>query len=318
MKGEASILLVALALAVAGGCGGRPDGAPAASPAATEMIGVFVTIPPLAGLVERVGGEHVTAHVLVPPGRCPHTFEPTPRQIVELGRSRLYCTIGLPLEERIRGKVEGAGRGLRVVDISVGIKRRRMAVNHDHEPAAGSAGHEKASGHDEGADPHIWLSPPLIKILARNLAGALSDADPAHAQDYESNLAALLSDIDEVHARLTAALSPYRGRSFYVFHPAFGYFGDAYGLRQEAVEVEGKSPSARDLTRLVNRARAEKVRVVFVQPQFDPRSARTVAASIGGAVVPLDPLARDVLKNLQAMAGQVERALKPQPRVRGG
>jgi len=317
MKRDVPMLVVALALAAlaalaaAGGCGGKPEGAPAASPAAAETIGVFVTIPPLAGLVERIGGEHVTAHVLVPPGRSPHTFEPTPRQIVEIGRSRLYCTIGLPLEDRIRGKLEGAGRGLRVVDISVGIKRRRMATHHDHEPAAGGAGHERTASHDEGADPHIWLSPPLIKVLARNLAAALSDVDLPRAPDYAANLAVLLSDIDGVHARLTAALAAYRGRSFYVFHPAFGYFGDAYGLRQEAVEVEGKSPSARQITRLVRRACAEKVKIIFVQPQFDPRSARAVAASIGGAVVPLDPLARDVLKNLQAMAVQVERALKP-------
>lgn len=312
MKPDVPMLVVALglALAAAGGCGGKPEGSPAASPAAAATVGVFVTIPPLAGLVERVGGEHVTAHVLVPPGRSPHTFEPTPRQIVELGRARLYCTIGLPLEERIRKKLEGAGRGLRVVDVSTGIKRRRMAVHHDQEHAEGGAAREEATGRDEGADPHIWLSPTLIKILARNLAGALSDVDPARARDYEANLAAFLSEVDDVHARLSAALAPYRGRSFYVFHPAFGYFGDAYGLRQEPVEVEGKSPSARQITRLVSRARAEKVRIIFVQPQFDPRSARAVAASIGGAVVPLDPLARDVLKNLQAMAGQVERALK--------
>ncbi len=319
MKRDASILLVVLALAVAGGCGGGRNDAPA-SPSATETIGVFVTIPPLAGLVERVGGEHVTAHVLVPPGRSSHTFEPTPGQIVELGRSRLYCTIGLPLEERIGRFFESAEgaesekskrNGLRVVDISTGVKRRRLAGDHDYEHAAGDTVYERALGHGEGADPHIWLSPPLIKILARNLSATLSEIDPARARDYAANLAALISDIDQVHARLTAVLAPYGGRSFYVFHPAFGYFGDAYGLRQEAIEAEGKSPSAREITRLVERARAENVRIIFVQPQFDPKGARAVAASIGGAVVPLDPLARDVLENLQTMAVQVERALKP-------
>ncbi|MFH1742105.1 MAG: zinc ABC transporter substrate-binding protein, partial [bacterium] len=108
----------------------------------------------------------------------------------------------------------------------------------------------------------------------------------------------------------TDLLKPYRGESFYVFHPAFGYFGDAYGLKQEAVELEGKAPTPRQLSTLIKKARTENVRIIFVQPQFDKKSAEAVSNSIDGAVVPMDPLAKDVLKNLEEMAMKVGKALK--------
>jgi zinc transport system substrate-binding protein len=94
-----------------------------------------------------------------------------------------------------------------------------------------------------------------------------------------------------------------------VYHPAFGYFADAYGLKQVPVEVEGKEPSARQLAAFIERAKAAGAKVIFVQPQFSTKSAEAVARSIGGAVVPMDPLATDYLANLERTAEKTAEAL---------
>jgi len=266
---------------------------------------VVVSIPPQAYFVERVGGEYVKVQVLVGPGQSPHTFEPTPRQATGLARAHLYFTIGVPFEERLLEKITASGGGVRVVDTCKGIKLRSMSAD---EPVHHEGEHEHESGAGR-PDPHTWLSPRLAKIQAANICEGLMAVDPRHAATYERNLKALQADLDEVDARIAEALAPLKGRKFFVFHPAFGYFADAYGLKQVPVEIEGKSPGARQLAVLIEKARQEGVRVIFVQPQFSPRGAQAVAEAIGGAVVPIDPLARDYLKNLEHIAQQIKRAL---------
>ena len=101
-----------------------------------------------------------------------------------------------------------------------------------------------------------------------------------------------------------------------VFHPAFGYFADAYGLTQFPVEIEGKNPDAKSLANLIRTAKDKDIRVILVQPQFSPKRAEAIAEEIGGAVVPMDPLARDYIANLLDMAAKIESALgsRPEPR----
>ncbi|NLJ26506.1 MAG: zinc ABC transporter solute-binding protein, partial [Deltaproteobacteria bacterium] len=97
---------------------------------------------------------------------------------------------------------------------------------------------------------------------------------------------------------------------FMVFHPAWGYFANAYGLKQIPIEVEGKEPKAADLKRLIEYAQAQKVKTIFVQPQYSDAIARTIAASIGATVVPADPLAPDWAANLLQMGEKFKAALK--------
>jgi zinc transport system substrate-binding protein len=261
---------------------------------ATGRIPVFAGIPPLAWLVERIGGSHVEVGVLLQPGRDPHIFEPTPRQVMALGRARLFFKLGMPFENELVQRIAAHHAGLTVVDASRGIVKR-AATDEDE---AGQA------------DPHVWLAPPLMRIMAGNVAEALTRADPDHAADYGRRAAAVAAELDALDARITRRLAPFRGQRFYVFHPAFGYFADTYGLVQESVEIEGKSPTPRQLQALVRQARADGVRIIFLQPQFDPRAAEAVARAIGGSVVPMDSLARDVPRNLDDVAEKIAAALK--------
>lgn len=146
------------------------------------------------------------------------------------------------------------------------------------------------------------------------MATALSQEDPGHRDAYAKNLARLSQRLGGLDKTITARLAPYSGESFFVFHPAFGYFAHAYHLHQVAVETGGKSPTPRQLSVLIGKARAEKVKVIFVQPQFDPRSVEVVAQAIGGQVITLDPLGEDVAANLKRMADKIGEALKGQER----
>lgn len=258
-----------------------------------QKIKVFVSILPQACFVERIGGPYVEIGVLVGPGQSPATYEPTPKQMAMLARSRLYFLIGTPFEKTFVPKALDTFKTLKLIDTRKGIKLRYF----------------KRSSCERVPDPHIWLDPKLVKIQAENICEGLIYTDPAHAKAYKDNLRAFCADLDGVDAKISTTLAPLKGGRFYVFHPAFGYFGDSYGLTQVAVEIEGKSPSAKQLANLIKRAKKDNVKVIFVQPQFAKKDARVVAAAIGGAVVPMNPLARDYLKNLEHMAAAIRDAL---------
>ncbi|MBI5248767.1 MAG: zinc ABC transporter substrate-binding protein [Desulfomonile tiedjei] len=279
-------------------------------------IKAFVSILPMTYFVERVGGPNVEVNVLVGPGQDPHTFEPTPKLMAKLADSQILFKIGFPFEETIIKKVGSTFKNLQVIDLQQGIKLRAMTeeeveaeeAEHGHEHSKDGEKHEHS--HEAGdMDQHTWLDPRLAKIQARTIADTLIRIDPGRKDQYEKNLKDLQTDLDAIHEQLTKSLAPVKGKSFFVFHPAYGYFGDAYGLKQIAVQLGGKEPTARQLARLIELAKEAGVRVIFVQPQFSQKSAEALSKAIGGAVVPLDDLAPDYLKNLKEMAAKLDSAL---------
>ena len=238
---------------------------------ASRPLKTFAGIAPVAYLVERIGGPYVRVEVLVQAGKDPHVFEPTPRQVIELSQARLFFRVGLPFEDRLIEHIAGGPAQFTVIDTAAGIPRRA------------------SSDEDEGeTDPRMsWLSPLLLKTIATNVAAALCQADPRHESVYQANLKTLHAELDALHRRIARSLRPYRGQVFYVFHPAFGYFADTYGLRQESVEVEGKLPTPRQVFGLITMARDDHVKIIFLQPQFDQQIAASIAQAIGGAVMPM-------------------------------
>jgi len=272
----------------------------AAEASSTDRITAFVSILPQAYFVERVGGEFVEVQVLVPSGQSPATFEPTPRQMAAMSLAEIYFRVGMPFEKQLVAKLAAANPRLKIVNTDSGIDLLPSAVHDEHD------------GHDYHSelDPHIWLDPDLVHIQAQNIARALTELDSAHGLEFEKNLHVFQADLRRVDSVISAVLAPLAGRTFFVFHPAYGYFGAAYGLKQKAVEMGGKEPSAKQLAQLIEQAKAEGVRVIFVQPQFSRASAETVARAIGGAVVALDPLAGNYLENLETMAEEIRRALE--------
>lgn len=285
---------------------------------ADEKIKTYVTIVPQKYLVERIGGDLVTVDVLVQPGQSPHSYSPSPRQVLALDRADLYFQVGLSLEKQVLEKVRSRGDKPALIDTTKGINYRHMT------PAETRGGAHRAASNDHvhlpdgsccpseaGApDPHVWLCPKNAQVMAQHIFEALVERSPKHALEFGENYEKLVRDLKAVDAELKEQLAPLKGRSFYVFHPAYGYLGDAYGLKQVAVEVEGKEPSPKQLAALIRRARSENVKVIFVQPQFSDSSAKLLAREIGGTVVALDPLAYDYIDNLRKKAVEIRRGLE--------
>lgn len=289
--------------------------------AADAPLQISVSIPPQKYFVERIGGDLVRTTVMVPPGADPHTYEPKPSQLRGLSGSRIYFSIGAPFEDAWLARiVAAAGPSLSVVPMHKGVTLLPAAAplhNDEAEHAEGKEHHEDhhahadGHGHDHGTtDPHVWLSPMLVRHMSLAIRDALAKADPAHAATYRANYDRFAADIDAMDkkfADLFAAL-PQDRRRFLVFHPSWNYFAHNYGLTELSIEVEGREPSPRQLRAIIDLARRERITTIFVQPQFSRRAAQTIATEIGARLVDADPLAEDWAANLERTAKALAQA----------
>lgn len=262
-----------------------------------ERMVVFVSVVPQKYFVDRVGGEFVDVRVMVEAGDSPATYEPKPSQMAALSEAKIYYSIGVPFETVWLEKITSMNKSMVIVDTASGIERLPIMEEQSQENNEGETDHE------EGAlDPHIWLSPSLVKIQARNIFLALVDADPEHAKEYEINLNAFLADIESLEEELNLTLSDLETRKFMVFHPSWGYFARDFDLEQIAIEVGGTEPSAEEMVELIEKAQEEDIHVIFAQPEFSQQDAETIANAIDGEVVLISPLAYDWLENLRGVA----------------
>lgn len=275
-----------------------------ASNADSRVLAV-VSILPQKQIVERVGGDAVRVEVLVRPGQSPHTYEPTPQQMAALGRAAVFFSIGADFEPALVPKLRRAHPKLRIVDTRQGIALQPMAAHDHHHHGHGQHKHAKGA-----PDPHIWTSPPLVKQQAATIRDALAELRPEARAQFEASYARYAEELDALDAEVRQMLSGKKERRFMVYHPAWGYFASTYGLEQVPIEIEGKEPGPKTLARIVARARAEGVRVIFVQKQFSRTAAEALARDIGGEVVELDPLAEDFISNTRLVAQALARALR--------
>lgn len=264
-------------------------------------IEVFASILPQKYFIERVGGERVAVSVMVGPGQSPATYEPTPRQMSQLSQARLYFRIGVAFEEAWLDRISVASPQMKMIDTRRGIPLREIESARQEEAAAAGGGIK---------DPHVWTSPLLVKIMAGHIRHALMATDPTHRDDYEKNYAVFAAELDQLDQWIRHLFQNIGSRSFMVFHPSWGYFADAYGLKQIAIESAGREPGPRTLSSLIEQGRKEQVKVIFVQQQFSRRTAETVAQAIGATVVVIDPLAEDYLDNLRHIAQAFAAAMQ--------
>jgi zinc transport system substrate-binding protein len=287
---------------------------------AAQRLTVFVSIAPQKYFVQQIGKDLVDVGVMVSPGADPHTYEPKPQKMVAISRAKLYFAIGIGFEKANLSKIVSSNPQLKIVHTDRGIKKIPMAAHHHHDH--GDEHHEEADLHEksdavheddrhdhEGLDPHIWLSPPLVKMQAHTIMNALAKVDPAHRAEYEANYQQFVRQIDRLDNELKTIFAGKQGLRFMVFHPSWGYFARAYGLKQVPIEIEGKDPKPARLKELIEHAREDDIRVIFVQPQFSTRSAELIAKEINGQVAFADPLAEEWLANLRKVADRFKAAL---------
>ncbi len=298
---------------------------------------VYVPVLPYEWLFERVGGEWIEVHTIVGEGDDCHDYSPSPKQLTRLSDANLIFSGDLGFEGNFFVKT-GDGisapkeisllEGLELLEGSCEICEEEHGhaedehANHkDHQGKEVAAKTEEKHDHHEEEhdervhhdhdhgelkDPHVWLSPRLLSQQAVRVAAILKEHTQGEADaEIDANLKALLADLKAIDTELTEALDPIEGETFYVYHGAFAYFAEAYGLTQKAIETTGRRPSPRQIGEIAKQAKEDGVKLIFVQPQFDQSSAASLAATIGGDVAELDPLEKDVLANLRKIANLI-------------
>lgn len=292
-----------------------------AQPAQPEEETLYVSILPLKSIVGGIVGDDFDVRVLVPAGASPETFEPTPRQFVDLNRARLIFNVGLiDFETTLLGKIEARDK---VVDLSRGIDLIAGSCSHAHdkvarahEPhAAATPGERQLAGrnaaatpapqahghtHAHGIDPHIWTSPRALQRMAANAYEAIHALWPDSVK-YTENHARLQEQLAALDARTAGKIAASGVRYFIVYHPALTYYARDYGLQQVAIEDDGKEPSARALARLIEQARRDSVRTIFYQSQFPASAVEVIARDIEAQSVAIDPLKEDVIANIDSL-----------------
>jgi len=268
----------------------QPAVTPSAQPAATpsgQRVVVVTSLPIFATMVEAVGGDLVSVSAVLPPGTDPHTYQPAPRDVAKLAQAALVVYNGGDLDPWMERQLEAVGSRARVVALSAGLEPPPgIEAGHDHE-------HEGTpeAEHEQGVNPHFWLDPDFGIVYVERIAEALAEVDPAHAETYRANAERYSQEIrtfDEWAKGQIATIPPER-RKLVTFHDAFPYFAAHYGLELVGVVIlsPGREPSPQEVAQLVERIRQEGVPAIFVEPQFNPKLAQTIAQEAGVRVLEL-------------------------------
>jgi zinc transport system substrate-binding protein len=257
---------------------------------------IVVSILPQKIFVDKIGGDKVETSIMVKAGASPHNYSPKPSQMRKISKADIYFTIGVEFEEIWLTKFTNQNRELVVVDSTKGIKKNKTIDHHkEHHPSK--------------LDPHIWVNPINVKIIAQNITNALISEDSNNSNYYKNNLKTFLIELDALDLEIKNILEKTaKNSAFMVFHPSWGYFAKQYSLRQIAVEAEGKEPKMRALVKLMKKAKEEKIKAIFTQPEFSDKSAQILAKNLNIRVIKASPLAEnwsETLTNLaKAIAGK--------------
>jgi zinc transport system substrate-binding protein len=242
---------------------------------------ITVSIAPFKYFVQAIGGDDYTINIMVSAGSNPHIYEPYPKQVFSLRKSVAYVSNGyLGFEMTWLDRFYDTNRQMKKLSLSRNIEP--LGSRHNH-----------LGGNAEGADPHYWVSPKCAMIMATSVRDFLCELNPGHMNMYEENYQNLLSGIRELDQKAINLFSDVKGKSFMIFHPNLGYIARDYGLEEISVEYEGKEPPPSRMKELIDRARVEGIKTIFVQREYDTKNARAIAHEIGARVQIIDPLSED-------------------------
>jgi len=282
-------LAVALVVMGLSGCSANPPSAGQSS-----QIPISVSIEPQKYFVEKIGGDNVAVNVMISPGVDPHTYEPKPEQLKQLSKTQAYFTVGVSLEDAWKDRLQSVNPKMLVVDTSKGVEKLPLE-EHEHEHGS--------------LDPHIWLSPKRVKLQAETIYQTLVQIDPQNQAKYQANLEGFVQEIKTLDQDIQENLKNVKSRKFIVFHPEWGYFAKDYGLEMVSIEVEGNEPSASELAALIKSAKAEKIKVIFAQPEFSTKSSETIAKEIDGQVMTISAFSPDWSNNLRQVSKKMSEVL---------
>lgn len=240
-----------------------------------------VSIEPQKFFLDTLVRDKYEIYTVIPSGSNPETFDPSPSQMVKVGKSKAYYQIGkLGLENTWLNNIKYNNPDMVIVDCSQGID-----VLEDHHEQGDINGHSHPNG-----DPHIWSSTKTALIVAKNMYNSLILLDKGNQELYLDNFINLERRINRTDSIIKTYLANAPSKSFIIYHPALSYFSNEYGLNQLTIEVDGKAPTPKQLSQLIQRAKKENVKVIFVQAEFDQKNAEVIAEETGAKIVPFNPL----------------------------
>lgn len=287
-------ILVCLMVLTACASEPRQASSQASSAVQAQKPVVAVTVVPEATFAKAVCGNLVEVITTVPPGCDPETYEPTPKEKEDFSRARLYFAIGVPTE---KANILPAAAEIETMK----IVKLQDAVAKKYPDRTFPSG---------GRDPHIWLSPKRAKVMVETIAQQCGELDPPHKVQYEKNAQDYSKQLDELDSDLKKIFSKIDSKSFLVFHPAFGYLAQDYGLTMYSLEEEGKEATPQHLQEMADLAKKQNIRAVFYQEEIDSKQSEAFAEEIGGKTVELSPLASNYIDNLKKMANTMAEAMK--------
>lgn len=275
---------------------------------------VLVSIAPQKFLLERIAGDAVSTIVLVNPGADPHTYEPLPSQLSAAASATLWFTIGVPFEDIWTPRITASNPKLKTVLMSSGIQRL-PGEGHTHHEITHEEEEEGEHTEDHmhtGEDPHVWLSPMLVRGMLPVLTRELCRLVPERAAEFRSRAKALDSELEALDAKLALAFKPFppEQRVFLTFHPSWRYFAANYQLTELSIEVDGKEPGPKKLQEITTAAKKYGITTVFVEPQFPKNAARAIAEALGATIVVSDPLTENLLQLYSDMTEKLVRSFQ--------
>jgi zinc transport system substrate-binding protein len=259
---------------------------------------ITVSILPQKYFVEKIIGDHFNINVMIPPGASPVTYEPTPKQMKELSASTTYIRIGhIEFEKVWMKKLQDLNPDMDIVDISKNTEL--VEAEHSHN------GH-----HHHGVDPHIWTSPKEVKKQIELIYQYFITDYPEFKSEFTNNYNLFISEIDSLDSYILNELNDLQGRKFLIFHPALSYIARDYGLEQISIEIDGKEPTPANIQKIIEIAKSEDIKVVFVQNQFSTHNAEVIANEINGRVVQIDPLAYNWYEGIRTIVDEIVKSYK--------
>lgn len=277
------LVYITIIILLSGCSGGQKSGQPIVS----------ASIVPQQFFINQIAGNWLKVNVMVPPGSSPATYEPTPIQMKNLTHSDIYFRIGhIGFEKAWMDKLASINPDMKVVNTAAGLdlimeEEWNKDDHHDHD----SPDHN----HD-GYNPHIWLSPKLVKKQAESIFNVLSKKYPEHLTEMQSRLNRFLTKVDSVQNKLDRILDEQAETPFIVYHPVWTYLANDYHLKQIAIEHNGKEASVDKLKNIIDYAKANNIKLIIAQKEFNAAQAKTIASEINGEVLLLNPLDYDWFK----------------------
>jgi zinc transport system substrate-binding protein len=259
---------------------------------------ITVSIPPFKYFIDAIAGKDFVVNIMVPAGANPHIYEPVPEQIANLRKSIAYISDGyLGFEMTWLDRFYETNPRMKKLSLGKSIDLIKPVGNSDSE-------------HVEGADPHYWVSPRCALVIADAVKSLLIDLNPEKREKYIFNYETLVKSINDIDKKARELFSGYKDKPFMTFHPTLGYLARDYGLKQIAVENEGKEPTPSSLKELIDIGKAEKIRVIFIQREYDTKNARAIAAETGAVLETIDPLSEDWAASEQQIMDAVYKSFK--------